>query len=189
MPKFYVIAGPPGIGKSTNFYDFLPKDIEILNHDLLKSYLKSKKLTNYQELSNTKIWELLNENFLLNNDFGIELNLGFESHYNFVKQIQNKYSHYSTHILLFYTDDVELCQNRAAFRYKNGGHLVEPNVIDEMYKNTLPLFLENKELFDNVQFVNVTYNSIRLIYSGIFKENKHIFFLEKELPKWAAKLF
>jgi predicted ABC-type ATPase len=43
MPKFYIIAGPPGIGKSVNSQLFLPPNIEIINHDNLFRQFKSKK--------------------------------------------------------------------------------------------------------------------------------------------------
>jgi hypothetical protein len=51
----------------------------------------------------------------------------------------------------------------------------------EMYKNTIPLFLKNINYFENVQFINVTYNTLKLIYSGNFMAKTHIF-MDKNLP-------
>ena len=80
--------------------------------------------------------------------------MGYQSHYDYLKSISlNKFV--QIHLILFFTDDQNLCILRAAIRHKNGGHLVSSNVIIEMYKNTLPLLKQHLALFTSITFVSV----------------------------------
>ncbi|GAB3913309.1 hypothetical protein GCM10028803_57290 [Larkinella knui] len=79
-------------------------------------------------------------------------------------------------MVLFFTDDLELCINRAKARYLNGGHEVRQEVIEEMYTNTFPLFEENKNLFHQVRLVDVTYSMITELMAD-----------SKPLPKWVVQ--
>ena len=109
MAKIYIIAGTPGIGKSTSGKFFLPPTIEILNHDNLQLYFKQKSVINYEELSNLKANEFILKQLELNNDFGVELNLGLDNHYELLRFIKNKYAHYQIEIVLFHTDNIQIC--------------------------------------------------------------------------------
>jgi hypothetical protein len=57
--------------------------------------------------------------------------------------------------------------NRALSRHKNGGHLVEPEIIKEMYGNTIPLLLENKHLFHSFNLIDVDYKSVNMVTNEI----------------------
>jgi broad-specificity NMP kinase len=76
MAKVYIIAGTPGIGKSTSGRYIVPPNIEILNHDSLLLYYKYKETVDYEDLANLKANNFIVEQLKSNNDFGIELNLG-----------------------------------------------------------------------------------------------------------------
>ena len=90
-------------------------------------------------------------------DFALELNLGYESHYDYLKTLAlPKYKNRAIHLILFFTDDVNLCKFRAKARFENGGHLVSNDVIDEMYTNTIPLLIRNISLFRSITFISVT---------------------------------
>lgn len=60
------------------------------------------------------------------------------------------------HLILYFTDSIELCLLRADIRHKNGGHLVESSIIKEMYENTFPLFKENITLFKTIKFLDIS---------------------------------
>lgn len=60
MPLLFIIAGPPGIGKSTNGKSFSPPNIEVLNHDALSIYYKGED--NYEDLSNLKANDFIQQN-------------------------------------------------------------------------------------------------------------------------------
>jgi predicted ABC-type ATPase len=63
-----------------------------------------------------------------------------------------------------YTDNVDLCLLRAKTRYQNGGHLVDPAIITEMYSNTLELLKKHYSVFSTIQFYNVTNFNIELVF-------------------------
>ena len=65
---------------------------------------------------------------------------------------------------------------RAKARYANGGHEVKPEVVTEMYHNTLPLFEQNKSLFDSIRLIDVTDKSFRQLTRK-----------SKPLPAWVAE--
>jgi predicted ABC-type ATPase len=62
----------------------------------------------------------------------------------------------AVHLLLFYTDDLTLCIDRANARYLSGGHEVKQAIVEEMYTNTFPLFEQHKYLFATVRLIDVT---------------------------------
>lgn len=51
---------------------------------------------------------------------------------------------------MFFTDHLQLCQDRAVERFKNGLHLVKPDVIEKMYNNTIPLLKVNFQAIDRL---------------------------------------
>ncbi|HAK80018.1 MAG TPA: hypothetical protein DCR35_09995 [Runella sp.] len=93
-------------------------------------------------------------------DFALELNLGFPSHYDYLKSIAAFNPANRIHLILFYTDNVNFCLTRADIRYKKGGHLVKPEIIREMYEQTFPLLKENWPLFKTFRFIDVSNTSI-----------------------------
>jgi predicted ABC-type ATPase len=182
MAKVYIIAGTPGIGKSTSGKFFLPPTIEILNHDNLQLYFKQKRVIDYEELSNLKANEFILKQLELNNDFGVELNLGFDNHYELLRFIKKKYPHYEIEVVLFHTDNIQICIDRAILREKFGGHRVEIHVIEQMYKNMIPLLQNNADLVHQVQLINVEVDRFRMVYP---KNKKNI---SIELPNWVKSL-
>jgi predicted ABC-type ATPase len=123
--NIYIIAGPPGIGKSSNSVNIIPYKIPIIDHDLAGYKYKKEGFKDYKELGvligNEKIKELL----FKKKDFALELNLGFQSHYDYLKSIANVNPRIEIHLPLFFTDNVDLCLLRAKTRYQNGSHLVD----------------------------------------------------------------
>ena len=190
MPKLFIIAGPPGIGKSTNGRSFVPPTVEILNHDSLAQYYKNKGEFDYQELSNLKANDFINEQLALQIDFGVELNLGFENHYDFLKYVNKKFPNYQIHLILFFTDNLQICLDRASFRALAGGHKVSPEVVKEMYENTLPLFQIYSKTVESVQFINVIDSKISpdLVYSLRYPTEKDEF-IHPDLPQWVVQNF
>ncbi|WP_146151552.1 hypothetical protein [Dyadobacter jiangsuensis] len=106
-------------------------------------------------------------------DFALELNLGYESHYDYVKSLATSSKRIRIHLILFFTDNVELCLLRAKVRHQNGGHLVEPHVIRTMYRDTIPSFKKHSKLFTDVSFISVTDLDI--------EEVTH-----RDLPNWVS---
>ena len=152
----YVIAGPPGIGKSTNANELIPVGVPIIDQDLAGYQYKKQGFTDYQDLASIRSNQQLKDYLFSGQDFALELNLGFASHYDYLKSIAFFDRRNQINLLLFFTDDINLCLDRAAVWYLSGGHEVKPEVIEEMYTNTLPLFAENRTLFQSVRLIDMT---------------------------------
>jgi len=184
MPKIYIVAGTPGIGKSTSGKYFVPSTVKILNHDNLLLYFKNKSAIDYEELSNLKANEFILEQLNLNQDFGVELNLGFDNHYDLLRFVKKKYPAYKIEVLLFHTDDIQICIDRATLREKFGGHSVKITIIQQMYKNMISLLQNNASLIHDVQLINVEFDFLRVVYPI----NKNLLENFIELPNWVKEL-
>ncbi len=187
MARIYIIAGPPGIGKSTSGYDFIPDDIDILDADMISHRYKEQGFTDYKNIGNIRYQDMVRRALFSGNDFAIELNLGFQSHYDFIKQLKNFNAENIFHFILFFTDDIDICLNRAKQRFISGRHLVSPEVVIEMYNNTFPLLAANFKLSDMLTLVDVSASGVPKIcgewdsYSGKLR-------LAETLPKWVNQL-
>ena len=189
MPTIYIIAGPPGIGKSTNGSEFLLNSAgEVLNHDKLTLYYKNKGQIDYENLSNLKANSFIQEKFLLNLDFGVELNLGLENHYELIRYVRKNHANYLICVLMFFTNDIDLCLTRAILREQAGGHNVEPRIINEMYKNSISLLRNNVHLINQLQLIDVDYLNTKMVYDGYYPQNK-LNFIEPDLPAWVLDNF
>lgn len=154
--NIYFIAGPPGIGKSTYGRELVPDHVPIVDHDLAAYQYKKKGIADYSELASLKANEFIDSCICNAQDFALELNLGYASHYDYLKSLAISRKHIKIHLILFFTDNVELCLLRAKVRHQNGGHLVEPHVIQTMYRDTIPLFKVHCKCFASVSFISVT---------------------------------
>lgn len=47
MSHIYIIAGPPGVGKSTRGNEFIDPEVEILNEDEVRHRYKNKGYADY----------------------------------------------------------------------------------------------------------------------------------------------
>lgn len=184
MPKVYIIAGPPGIGKSTSGAAMIPDEINILDPDRIADRYKTQGFADYKDIGNLKFNELLKKELFSGNDFAIELNLGFENHYDLVKSIKHFNNDNAIEVILFYTDDLEMCHQRVQERHASGLHLVSPGVIKEMYYNTIPLLHANFNLIASLSVLNATRNAGPRICLQFNRANKELI-TSNDLPVWA----
>ena len=151
----HVIAGPPGIGKSTNGKNFIPRRTPIIDQDLAGYQYKKQGFADYQDLASLTTRQKIKDFLFAKKTFALELNLGFVSHYNYLRSIAGFNPANQIHLLLFFTDNLTLCIDRARVRYLSGGHEVKQDIIEEMYTATIPLFEQNKALFSGIRLIDV----------------------------------
>lgn len=160
MATIYIIAGPPGVGKSTSGTDFIPNNVSLLDADLIAHRYKEQGFVDYKDIGNWRFQSVLRDYLISGKDFAVELNLGFESHYDLVKRLKNFNKENQIEVVLFHTDDLQLCLNRARIRHENGLHLVPPETIFEMYNNTVPLLTKHFDMFSSITGIDVKGNTI-----------------------------
>jgi len=82
--------------------------------------------------------------------------LGYQHQYEYVLSAKKFGVDNKLNIILFFTDSLQLCLDRAKIRHQNGLHLVLPETITEMYNNTLTLLKDNFEFIDKLSLVSTT---------------------------------
>ena len=177
MSHIYIIAGPPGVGKSTRGNEYIDPELEILNEDEIRHRYKIRGYADYNECSLQKVRGTVLQNLIKSKDFALELNLGFEHQYNYTLSLKRFSNEVKLDVILFFTDHLQLCQDRAVQRFKNGLHLVKPDIIEQMYNNTIPLLKANFQAIDRLIMLDARKTnevSLQGIYSKA-AENMKIF--------------
>ena len=172
MSQIFVIAGPPGVGKSTSGEKFIDAELEILNEDEMAFKYRTQGYPDYKEHAIQRFTQAIRTKLIRNDDIALELNLGYQEHYDYILSAKKFRSDNALHLILFYTDDVNICLDRAKARFESGRHLVKPDTIREMYDNTLPLLQQYFGQIASVYFVNVTQFEISLAAFYDRLENK-----------------
>ena len=90
MPQFFITAGSPGIGKSTNGKKFISTNIGILNHDALFKHHRAKGEVAHYDLSNLKANDFILQKFSNNDGSGLEINVGYDNYQSGCKKIFQK---------------------------------------------------------------------------------------------------
>lgn len=165
MSQIFVIAGPPGVGKSTSGFEFVDPELEILNEDEMAFKYRTQGYPDYKEQAIHRLTQVIRTKLIRNEDFALELNLGYPEHYDYILSAKKFRAENALHVILFYTNDLEMCIERAKLRFESGRHFVKPETIREMYANTLPLLQSNLEQIDSVYFINADQQRARVVAS------------------------
>ncbi|MDR3693536.1 hypothetical protein [Mucilaginibacter sp.] len=156
MSAINIIAGPPGIGKSSNGFDYIDEDLDILNEDEMRFRYKAKGYADYNEYSIYRVRDIIRRKLIRNEDIALELNLGFPHQYEYALAAKKFSNENQLNVILFFSDSLQLCLDRAKIRHESGLHLVTPETITEMYNNTLPLLKANFDAIDNLILIDAT---------------------------------
>jgi predicted ABC-type ATPase len=156
MSAINIIAGPPGIGKSTNGFDYIDEELDILNEDEMRFKYKAKGYADYNEYSIYRVRDIIRRKLIRNEDIALELNLGYPHQYEYALAAKKFSNENLLNVILFFTDSLQLCIDRAKIRYENGLHLVTPETITEMYNNTIPLLKANFAAIDNLSLIDAS---------------------------------
>ncbi len=157
IKKLYIIGGCNGAGKTTASFNILPELLnckEFVNADEiargLSPFQPEKVSIEAGRLMLTRIDELI----LSNQDFSFETTLSTRS---FVKTIQiAKANGYFVTLIFFWLDSIDLAKDRVQRRVAEGGHNIDPVVIERRYvsgiKNLFNLYSEEVDsilIYDN----------------------------------------
>lgn len=141
--NLYIVAGCNGAGKTTASFTILPEIIncnEFVNADEiargLSPFQPDKVAFEAGRIMLTRINELLSENV----SFAFETTLSTRSYNNKINQAKQK--GYTVTLIFFWLQNVELAKERVKIRVSEGGHNIEPEIIERRYKNGI------KNLFD-----------------------------------------
>jgi predicted ABC-type ATPase len=136
--NLYIIAGCNGAGKTTASYTILPEIInckEFVNADEiakgLSPFQPEKVAFESGRIMLRRIEELFNENI----SFAFETTLSTKSYRN--KIIKAQENGYNVTLLFFWLQSIELAKERVRIRVSEGGHNIEPDVVERRYVNGL----------------------------------------------------
>ncbi|TSJ35951.1 hypothetical protein FO440_23830 [Mucilaginibacter corticis] len=143
MPELFVIAGPPGIGKSMNGQEFTRAGIEIINEN-----------DNWVDDQKNGFSDSVKRQLRAGNDFAYELSLSSREHYDYIRAVKAFNPGHKLIVNLFFTDSLQLCFDRARSRHENGSHFVPPERIAQMYNDIIPLLKSNFEVIDTLRLID-----------------------------------
>lgn len=155
--KLYIIAGCNGAGKTTASFTILPEILdckEFVNADEiargLSPFQPEKVSFEAGRIMLNRIKELLSQN----ENFAFETTLSTRSYKN--KIVEAKEKGYRVILLFFWLQNIELAKERVKIRVSEGGHNIEPDVIERRYlkgiKNLFEIYLpivDGAFIFDN----------------------------------------
>jgi predicted ABC-type ATPase len=155
--NLFIIAGCNGAGKTTASFTILPEIInckEFVNADEiakgLSPFQPEKVAFESGRIMLNRIDELLKEN----ESFAFETTLSTRSYKNKIKTAREK--GFTITLLFFWLQNVELAKERVKIRVSEGGHNIEPEIIERRYlngiKNLFEIYLpivDGLLIFDN----------------------------------------
>lgn len=155
--RLYIIAGCNGAGKTTASYTILPEILnckEFVNADEIAKGLSPFQPEKVSFEAGRIMLKRINELLSENEHFAFETTLSTKSYKN--KIIEAKEKGYRVTLLFFWLQSIELAKERVKTRVSEGGHNIEPEVIERRYlrgiKNLFDIYLpivDGALIFDN----------------------------------------
>jgi predicted ABC-type ATPase len=155
--NLYIIAGCNGAGKTTASFTILP---EIINcHEFVNADEIAKGLSPFQpEKVSVEAGRIMlgriNDLLSQNKSFAFETTLSTRSYKSKVLEAQQ--NDYTVTLLFFWLQTIELAKERVKSRVAEGGHNIEPDVIERRYikgiNNLFEIYLpivDDVLIFDN----------------------------------------
>ena len=155
--NLYIIAGCNGAGKTTASFTILPEIIdckEFVNADEIAKGISPFQPEKVAFESGRIMLKRINELIDENESFAFETTLATKSHIGKIRKAKQK--GYTTTLLFFWLESIDLAKERVKVRVREGGHNIKPNVIERRYKkgirNLFDIFLPEVDgvlIFDN----------------------------------------
>ena len=141
--NLYIVSGCNGAGKTTASFTILPEILncrEFVNADEIAKGLSPFQPEKVSFESGRIMLNRINELLKEEESFAFETTLSTKSYRN--KIIESKDRGYRVMLLFFWLQTVNLAKERVKIRVSEGGHNIEPQIIERKYKR------EIKNLFD-----------------------------------------
>jgi predicted ABC-type ATPase len=155
--KLYIIAGCNGAGKTTASFTILPEILdckEFVNADEIAKGLSPFQPEKVAFEAGRIMINRINELLSANENFAFETTLSTRSYKN--KIVEAKEKGYRITLLFFWLQNIELAKERVKTRVLEGGHNIEPEIIERRYirgiKNLFDIYLpivDGALIFDN----------------------------------------
>lgn len=155
--KLYIIAGYNGAGKTTASFTILPEILEckeFVNADEIAKGLSPFQPEKVSFEAKRIMLNRINELLSKSKNFAFETTLSTRSYKN--KIIEAKDKGYRVTLLFFWLQNIDLVKERVKTRVSEGGHNIEPEVIEKRYikgiKNLFDIYLpivDGALIFDN----------------------------------------
>jgi len=155
--NLYIIAGCNGAGKTTASFTILPEILdckEFVNADEIAKGLSPFQPEKVSFEAGRIMLNRIDELLKLNENFAFETTLSTKSYKNKIKEARKK--GYRITLLFFWLQNIELAKERVRIRVFEGGHNIEPEVIERRYiRGIINLFdiylpiVDGALIFDN----------------------------------------
>lgn len=132
--NLYIIAGCNGAGKTTASYTILPEIIackEFVNADEIAKGLSPFQPDKVAFEAGRIMLNRINDLLKSNESFAFETTLSTLSYK--TKILEAQQNGYTTTLLFFWLQNVELAKERVKIRVSEGGHNIEPEIIERRY--------------------------------------------------------
>ncbi len=155
--NLYIIAGCNGAGKTTASFTILPEIIEckeFVNADEIAKGLSPFQPETVSFEAGRIMLNRINDLLEAGDSFAFETTLSTRSYKQKIEQAKLK--GYTITLLFFWLENAELAKERVKTRVLEGGHNIEPDIIERRYyrglKNLFDIYLpivDGAFLFDN----------------------------------------
>lgn len=155
--KLYIIAGCNGAGKTTASFTILPEILdckEFVNADEIAKGLSPFQPEKVSFEAGRIMLNRINDLLTEGENFAFETTLSTKSYKS--KIFEAKEKGYRVTLLFFWLQSIELAKERVKMRVSEGGHNIEPNVIERRYirgiQNLFDIYLpivDGALIFDN----------------------------------------
>lgn len=170
--NLYIIAGCNGAGKTTASFTILPEILdckEFVNADEIAKGLSPFQPEKVSIEAGRIMLKRINELITEHESFAFETTLSSRSYQRKIKEAKEK--GYRVTLLFFWLQTIDLAKERVKTRVLEGGHNIEPDIIERRYINGI------KNLFD----IYLPIVDGALIFDN--SEGKHELMAEKQLGK------
>jgi predicted ABC-type ATPase len=155
--NIYIISGCNGAGKTTASFTILPEIIEckeFVNADEIAKGVSPFQPEKVAFEAGRIMLRRINDLLAADESFAFETTLATRSYKPKIEEAKQK--GYTTTLIFFWLQNVELAKKRVEIRVSEGGHNIEPDIIERRYlkgiKNLFDIYLplvDGALIFDN----------------------------------------